>query len=274
MQRAKVGSIFGIALLGIMSLAGRSQATVLLFDNFDGYADQAAFQAAWSPIGTSGTLTDALSVSAPNSINFATTAQRNQRSFTESGNPSPSNIIRFSFDFYDSNAAAQPYRQYVNLQDGASPVGSGQLISMGLNNNLLSTAGGGNYYMARILGVDGGEGASNYFKLNDASAPLRSTGWANLRVDISDTNFQFFVNDILSKTIPNAVTLRSYDVVRIGSGLSSTTAANIDNVMVSAVPEPSTWAMLATGATACGWAVTWRKRRRKQLTVASETIEA
>jgi len=46
------------------------------------------------------------------------------------------------------------------------------------------------------------------------------------------------------------------------------------SVTFQAVPEPSTWAMLATGATACGWAVTWRKRRRKQLTVASETIEA
>jgi len=272
MQRAKVGSIFGIALLGIMSLAGRSQATVLLFDNFDGYADQAAFQAAWSPIGTtaSGTLTDALSVSAPNSINFATTAQRNERAFAESGDPSPANIVRFSFDFYDSDAAASPYRQYANLQDGPFASASGQLISLGLNNNLGSAAEGGNYYMARLLGFN----SNNYFKLNDPGAPLRQTGWNNLRVDISDTAFEFYVNDILSRSVPNTFTLRSYDLVRIGSGLSSTTAVNIDNVMVSAVPEPSTWAMLATGATACGWAVTWRKRRRKQLAKATVTIEA
>lgn len=261
MKAAHFTGLVAVTACAITTLAGGSRAADLLVDNFDSYANQAAFEAAWAPIGTTGSLVSDLSVSSPNSINFATTAQRNGRSFTESGNPSPSNIVRFSFDYYDSNAAVQPYRQYVNLQDGASPGSGGQLVSMGLNNNLLSTAGGGNYYMARILGIDGGEGASNYFKLNDAGAPLRSTGWANLRVDISDTNFQFFVNDTLSKTIANTATLRSYDVVRIGSGLSSTTAANIDNVSVSVVPEPAFCALALLGFGVSGLAMRRRMSR-------------
>lgn len=240
--------LFVIAALAVAPLAGSSShAALLVNDNFDGYANQAAFEAVWAPIGTSGTLVSDLSVSPPNSINFATTAQRNELSFTESGNPSPSNIIRFSFDFYDSNAALAPYRQFANLQDGASPGSGGQLVSMGLNNNLSLTADGGNYYMARILGIDAGTGAGAYFKLNNASAPLRSTGWHNLRVDISDTTFDFYVDGILSKTVANTATLRSYDVVRIGSGLTSTATANFDNVRIVTVPEPATLALAGMG---------------------------
>ena len=61
---------------------------------------------------------------------------------------------------------------------------------------------------------------------------------------------------------------------------SSQTLAVLDysnrnvSIFSTAVPEPSTWAMLATGATACGWAVTWRKRRRKQLAAAADTATA
>lgn len=249
--------LLAVAVAATALLAGRqAPAALLMSDNFDSYADQAAFEASpWNQVGAVawGTLSTAQSASTPNSINFATTAQRAERAFTESGNPSASNIIRFSVDFYDNDAAAAPYRQHHNLQDGTAPSGSGQLISLGLSNNLSSTAEGGNYYMARILGFN----SSAYFKLNDAAAPLRSTGWHNLRVDISDTNFTFYVDGVLSRTVPNTYTLRSYDVVRIGSGLSSTQQSFVDNVLVSAVPEPASFAL----AGLAGLAVTALRRR-------------
>jgi hypothetical protein len=240
------------AMIALVS-ASSSNAAILLQDNFDGYANQAAFEAAW-PIVTapSGTLSTAQSVSAPNSIHYAantTNVQRNQRLFTETGNPSASNIVRFSFDFYDSNSALAPYRQQHNLQDGTAPSGGGQLVSMGLNNNLTSAAEGGNYYMARILGANSNGGtASQYFKLNDAGAPLRSTGWHNLAVEISDVDFKFYVDGILAETTPQTgLTLRSYDVVRLGSGLSSTAETYVDNVNVETIPEPATVVLAGLG---------------------------
>jgi len=225
-----------------------SPAQVLVNDNFDGYANQAAFVAAWPVIGAtpSGALEGTNFVSAPFGVYYGTTAMRNGLSFAESGVASPASTITFSFDFYDSNAALSPYRQYANLQDGAGPSGSGQLISMGLNNNLTSSADGGNFYVARILSFNSGA----YFKLNDNAALLRTTGWHNLAVTISDVDFQFFVDGMLAETVPQTgLTLRSYDVVRLGSGLSSTAEAWFDNVRVTVnqVPEPGAMALTLLG---------------------------
>ncbi len=245
------------------ALSTESSASLLLLDNFDGYADQTAFLAAWpAAIGSGGTLSTLQSVSAPNSVNFPTTAQRNDRSFPESGNPAALNLIRFSIDFFDSNAAASPYRQVVQLIDGAGSA-SGQLISLGMNNNQTSLQSGGNFYMARILGYtvpttadpDGGPaesvgGAGTFFKLNDTGVGLRSTGWHNLAVEITDVDFKFFVDGALAETVANAFTLSSYDKVRLGSGLSSVADANFDNVSVETnpAPEPSAVALCLLGA--------------------------
>ena len=159
MKLLKIFNVFGIAALGVAGFNSTSYATVLLQDNFDSYPDQASFEAAWTPIGTvapiSATLANDQASSSPNSIRVDGTAtsgqQRNQRLFTESGLPN-ANSISFSFDFFDSNDAAAPYRQYSNIQDTTAPSGTSQLISMGLNNNQSSSQSGGNYYMARILG--------------------------------------------------------------------------------------------------------------------------
>lgn len=229
----------------------------LLVDNFDSYADTSAFTTAWPVVGSqpTGTISTVQAVSLSQSVRIEAptaggtpTAQRNQRIFTESGNPAADNLITFSFDFYDSDASINPYRQHANLQDSASPSLYGQLVSMGLNNNLISTADGGNFYMARVLGHNGGA----YFKLNDPGAPLRSTGWHNLRVEISDLAFNFYVDNILSEVVPQgggAGTLRSYDVVRVGSGVSSAAIAFYDNVSVTTIPEPSLLALGLAGLT-------------------------
>jgi len=261
-----------LAGISILLVADWSNATVLLNDNFDGYADQIAFNTAWTIVtGTGGTLTTLQASSSPNSVNFGTTAARNDRSFAESGNPSALNQVTFSIDFYDSNAAASPYRQVSSLIDGAGSA-SGQLISLGMNNNQLSSSSGGNYYMARILGYtvptvdpDGGPdesytGSGIFFKLNDYGVGLRSTGWHNLTVKITDTAFNFFVDGLLAETVSNTLTLRSYDSVRIGSGISSLNEAYIDNVMVeiAPVPEPSTLALGMMG----GIGILWMMRRR------------
>ena len=265
--------MFGGAALSALIVCN-AQATTLLSDTFDGYADQAAFVAVWPVVGAlpSGTLSSAQSVSPPNSIfnvgtAVAAEAMRNQRSFAESGTPdSLLNLITFSFDFHDGNALASPYRSHSNLQDSTLPGSYGQLVAMGLNNNQTSAANGGNYYMGRILGYtppDTGGTSGSFFKLNDVGAPLRSDGWHKLAVVISSLDFKFYVDGILSETVLQTGTLRSYDHVRLGSGLSNAgNASYFDNVLIETnpIPEPSTVALAVLGGAALCFVLI---RRRK-----------
>jgi hypothetical protein len=284
MKTANRLACMGFALT---TLSNISSAAVLLSENFDSYADQAAFEALWIPNGsvvpTSASLATDQASSPLKSVRVdgttTTGLQRNQRSFAETssiGTIADDYLIIFSFDFYDSNAAAAPYRQHSFLQDGAAPTGTGQSIGMGLNNNQLLSSSGGNFYMARILGYtpptidpDGGPDetgtltSGGFFKLNDfANSPLRTTGWNNLKVVIGSddglsADFEFFVNDTLAERVSNvgtAATLRSYDNVRLGSGLSNAgNAAWYDNFAVEVViPEPSTIGLCLMGTLALG----------------------
>lgn len=268
------------ALLGLAVAMPTARAAVIVADKFDSYANQAAFEAAWPAIGTVAPVSADLSTAQAKSptqsveIDGETTTngkQRNQRIFAETGNPSPTQNISWSFDFYDSNAAASPYRQYSSLQDTTAPSGTNQLIAMGLNNNQLIANSGGNYYMARILGYnptavpdpDGGPaesvgGAGAFFKLNDFGVGLRSTGWHKLHVVLSSddgasTDFDFYVDGVLAERVHNvgtAASIRSYDNIRIGSGLTNAgNAAYYDNMRLQTgtqylIPEPASLALV------------------------------
>ena len=269
-----------ILMFGGLSVANGA---MIVSDNFDSYADTAAFAAAWpavSPQPTGTIVTDRF-VSSPNSVHNVGTAatasaERNGKSFAESDTFSSDGVggsnlpigdkLIWSFDFYDS-ATGNPQRNYSNLQDGTGPGTSpaAQLISLGLNNNQGSTVSGGNYYMARILGFahtavdpDGGPNENStgtasgaYFKLNDFGTGLRSVGWHNLKVVVStddgaSVDMDFYVDNTLAEKVYNigdAGALRSYDVIRIGSGLSNGSIdANFDNMQLEyiPVPEPAT----------------------------------
>ncbi|MSU60043.1 MAG: hypothetical protein EXS35_18050 [Pedosphaera sp.] len=140
-------SLLAVAVLACLSLS-KANATVVVSDNFDSYANQAAFQATWVPIGTVAPLSAELSIaqanSSPNSVRVPGTAtsnqSRNRLTFAETGSLSTLSLITWSFDFYDSAPAANPQRNFSNLQDTTAPGGTGQLIAMGFNNNQLGSA--------------------------------------------------------------------------------------------------------------------------------------
>ncbi|MCC6492334.1 MAG: hypothetical protein IT424_04875 [Pirellulales bacterium] len=290
-----------LALGVIAASAGDTFAGVLLSDGFDGYTTQAQLEAAWPSIATTTTtskksiqLSSAQTLSAPNSVfvpvsttaTSALTEYRNRRSFTESGVISTSNKLTFSFDFYDvgTTASPSPQRNYANLQDTTAPGGTNQLVSLGLNNNQTGGNSGGNYYMARILGYtttaidpDGGAnesvvGSGAYFKLNDFGVGLRaaSAAWVNLKVVIStndnnSTDYAFYVNNQLAERVENvgtAASIRSYDNVAIGSGLTNGVNAYFDNFsVVTAVPEASSFLALAAAGLS-SLAVVWTRKKR------------
>jgi hypothetical protein len=266
------------ALLGLSS----AQAATIVSDSFE-YADQAAFEAVWTPIGTvaplSGELSTAQASDGTKSIRNAgtlTTGQsRNRLTFAETGAISTSNKLTWSFDFYDANGTNSPARNFSNLQDSVSPTGTNQLIAMGLNNNQTGANSGGQFYMARILGYtvpttadpDGGPaetvgGAGAFFKLNDFGVGGRTTGWHNLKVEIStddglSTDYAFYVDGQLAELVSNigtAASLRSYDNIALGSALSNASVdVFFDNMQLVSIPEPATLALvgMALGAVAC-----------------------
>ncbi|MFT3788463.1 MAG: PEP-CTERM sorting domain-containing protein [Tepidisphaeraceae bacterium] len=296
MQGGPIHSCAFVLVAAVGLAVGASQANAALLttsivnDTFDTYTSQSNFEAMWVPIGT-GTPSGAVwsstqSASSPQSVQVpgnttataSLTQSRNRATFAETstvGTISPATWITFSVDFYDvgRTASTSPMRNYANLQDGTAPSGTNQLVSLGLNNNQISTDSGGNYFMARILGYsppaadpDGGPGETGtlgsgaYFKLNDTGVGLRNAaaGWRNLKVvigtnDGASTDYLFYVDGVLAETVSNvgsAASIRSYENIVIGSGLSNgNIGAYFDNVSLTVTtPEPAT--LIASGALA------------------------
>jgi PEP-CTERM motif len=252
-----------LAAIGCVVIsASQANAQILLQDNFDSYPDQASFQATWPAGGgfASGTLSNAQANSAPNSVlDSGTVAMRNDRPLSSAYTPVSGAPLRFQFAFFDSNAAAAAYRQASTIVSGTANA-SGQLISLGMNNNI----SGQTLYSARVLGFDGGTGAGNFFQLT--GTPTRTTGWHTLAAvigtDGTTNSINFFVDGVQSSIVATGFTLRSYDTVRLGTGLTATQPAAFDDVsvqIVSAVPEPSTLALAGLGL----GGLTFRRLRRK-----------
>lgn len=286
MKVTQFAKLFAIAALAIGGQAADSSAAILVSDNFDGYANQAAFEAAWTPIGTvaplSAELSTAQSVSASNSIRIPGTAansqSRNRLTFADTPVIGANDKLIWSFDFYDGAPTGAPQRNYINLQDTTAPSGTNQLVALGFNNNQTGANSGGQYYMARILGYtpptgadpEGGpnevqtanSGVNNsgmFFKLNDFGVGARSTGWHNLKViittnDALSTDYEFYVDGNLAERVLNvgtASSIRQYDNIAVGSGLSNgSTEFFVDNMrleFIKAVPEPASLALAGMG---------------------------
>jgi len=205
-----------------------------LSDNFDSYADQAAFNAVWATSGTPMTLVATQSWSSPNAIYQGTVAQQSRLAI---GYDIPVSMLDFSFRFYDPNGAASLARTYGMVYSYAGGWGTGlqQIVAIGKYNTLADS--GNPTYHARIA-----FGGPNWFKLDDPGAPTRTVGWHEARVVGSLLNpttaqYQFFIDGILSKTATSTVT-SPFNWIVMGSNLSSTHGMWYDDVSI-VIPEPA-----------------------------------
>lgn len=252
----------GVLSLMLCAWSNVGQANVIINDNFDGYANQAAFEAVWIPSGTSGSLVSDVSYSAANSIrNPASGTRRNDLTFSASTATdiiaTNANPLVWSYRFYDDpanivlagNTLGRTYGQLLGRNSGGT---LNQLLSIGLQNSNAPKASNGvtsttaelrQYYHVRIAFSPG----PNWIVL-DNLAP-RSAGWHEMKAVIGSTQVQYFINGVSAGTWNYASSegaVRWYQA-RIGSGLSTLAASNFDDYRLEVVPEPSTLALSAVG---------------------------
>lgn len=263
----------GILSVTLLAWASDVHANVIINDNFDSYADQAAFQAVWVPSGTSGTLSDNVSLSAPISVrNAAGSTQRND--FTFSGSTATdiiatdANPLVWSYSFYDDPANIVPAgntlgRVFGQLIGRNAAGTTNQVLAMGLHNanavkasnNVTSILAETRAYYHYRVGFSPGPS----WIVMDTLAQ-RSAGWQEMKAVIGSTQVEFYLNGISGGTWNYATSegaVRWFQA-RIGSGLSTTAAANFDNYRLEVVPEPS--AMLLSTLGLLGL-VGYRRRR-------------
>lgn len=252
----------GVLAILVVAWQDAGQAAIIINDNFDSYANQAAFEAAWIPSGTSGSLTSDIAYSAPNSIrNPAAGTRRNDQTFSASTATdivaTNANSLVWSYRFYDDPANIVPSgnslgRTFGQLLGRNSAGSLNQILSMGLWNSNAPKASNGvtstltelrQYYAIRVGFTPG----PNWIVL-DTVAP-RSAGWQEMKAVIASTQVQFYINGVLGGTWNYASSEGAvgWYQARIGSGVSSGAASNFDDYRLQVVPEPSAMLLSAIG---------------------------
>jgi hypothetical protein len=224
-----------------------------LFDNFDGYADKAAFDAAWTvSVGTGLTLTNQF-LSSPNAVvNPGTLAQQSRHAMA----PISSSILDFSFSFYDFQTGnSRDYGMvYSRAGGGAWTDSLNNLLGIGKNNNITTSS-----YYGRVSTATGavyGDGAASvtatWFALTGAAN--RSVGWHTARITGADDPnnagkviYYFYIDDVLGGSVGNLSGF-DYNWTVLGSGLSTAPIGiAFDDLAVTTVPEPSTVSLVMLG---------------------------
>lgn len=256
-----------LVLVGVLALASGANAAIIFSDDFDSYADQAAFNAAWNVglAGGGGTLSTEQAYSPSNSIKQGTTGQASGKDITACWG-TDAQPLEWSFKFYDSTQTAN-LRQFATIRDNAPSLA--QLVAMGAYNDSTLTKDAhtgasttaallNTYYAVRVAFSPG----TNWFILNGPGAPTRSTGWHELKAVFKDTTVEFYVDgvnalsDVTTSYAASAGAI-SFDRVTVGSGLSSANGVGYyDDVLVNQVPEPATLLLVAFG----GLAIMRRRR--------------
>ena len=240
------------ALLGLANTP--MHAAIIIDEDFESYADTAAFQAVWGSTGA-GVL-DAASGNPGKSVSHAGGAN-NTLSFATI-NPTSTTHLRLTGQMFDDGAAATK-RISIGLRDAAGS----NIIEMGFYN-------APTYYDARVVLFASGN--PNWVTFPNLASPpnLLTTpvqGWHTFAVEISDTTVDFTLDLGSDGTIDGAMSIAAaagaggFNQLRLGgpSGITSTGGTMYDNLRLEtiAVPEPASAGFCALLGTLC----MFRRRR-------------
>lgn len=225
-------------------------------ENFNGYSTDGDLTAAWTR--ASGTTANIGLVADPDPSGthgqsiFQTSASnvgQLTKSFATGITPTDANPVIFSFDFYDVNGGTTTGRNYVELRNAS---GTGGLFDAGLINSVTTGIYNQSGYQAR--NIDSGA----WIQL----AATRSVGWHTFEFDIRATTVDLKIDGVIDANFNNlhwnggAV----YNLIKVGSALSSNTTADYDNISVVVVPEPSIVAFSLLAGFGLLWHVVKRQR--------------
>ncbi len=260
----KRGTVLVFGLAAVFACAGSASAAwSSFFDDFESYANQAAFQAAWpawSSNGSSMGLLQTFGYSGNQSVDGVAPGNnqvRNKRDFSSDLNQrAPSNALpaTWSFWLYDddptmplppSYPSATYARNFCELRayvgDGIPAYGTGTLqglVAMGLYNTPVSDD---NYHIRVYYG-----GVSAWYD----TGKVRLQGWHKMNMIISGSQVKFWVdNDDANPFVVNFTDtskVYAFDGIILGSGLT-TGGYDVAFDDMYFMPEPATLVMLAAG---------------------------
>lgn len=214
-------------------------------DDFDGYADQAAFDAVYTQIYPDYPIildqavgySDGQSVQGPSTdANYRHRAYVNLDTEYIGTDDDP---LTFEFMYKLEDATDWWSRNYFEIRGytgaGYADGDLEELIALGATSSGVDTT----VYNARILTGDGW--------INTTTT--KTTDWVKLTALIKTDTVEVYVNDVLNYTSPRTPGV-SFDSVVLGSGLSSRVETHFDDLLISGIPEPASLALLALGGLA------------------------
>lgn len=249
-------------------------------EDFEGYANQAAFAAAWSPNGTPAhTLDTAFGRNSSRSLrlvpqtNGGGVTNRWYRNLDSPLRPTDANPVVFSFDFFlSASGASNGWSSDWQLVDvrafsgGGFGVGSlNGLVAMGVSVSFGGDvdAHDNDFFQGRILAP--GHATRTYYSLDALpTATPRSSGWHNLSARIGATQTLFSIDGQPAELVNVGIT-SPINAVVLGSDLPSRNPYWVDNIRLETVPEPA--AAYLVGLAALAWLARSRRAAAYDLRV-------
>lgn len=252
----------------IVSLVATSSAQTIFSDDFE-----SGSMSLWTSTATSPLTIQSGTNLVPSGGNFAayldiSSDRMHHNIIADNGGSELSGYSIFTSYWYDDAGTATRFYNELRGYSGGTGLPNGgtaaagslaQLLAIGKYNTvtLLGEVFNGAKYQARVtFGANAG-----WFNLDAASSPDRSVGWHKFTIErlADETTINFYVDDILSRTITGA-TAQSWDTVILGPGLGTTVGGAWADGLLVTVPEPSTIALSVLGGLGLFFAV---RRHRK-----------
>jgi len=254
-KKSLIGLLSGLLIFG---MAAAASATTISYweDDFESYANQAAFDAAWLIVGgtqptwssdqsTSPTHSILEPAGSPGRVISATT-------YADTINGSDAQPLVLEYDIYINPNDLTSSRRYVEMRQS---VGVLSIFAIGLSN---------------LGGLDNTKfGFRNQFTWTQLAAN-RLAGWNHVMAQIDTQKIHITINnDPTESFFRNSVD--DFGTLFLGSGFSNNTVepfngfTYIDNLSVSVaepIPEPATMLLLGTGLVGVAGAA--RRRKKNQ----------